>query len=278
MQKLELHFIDTFFKLHSVSRVKFFFEHLVSQLVGILARVPIPEFMRVLIFSPFIWVTGIRIQEAEKPLTKYRSLDDLFTRKLRLSLRPIHSEDWICPCDGRILDFGTVADDHTICVKNQPILISEFYPKFAARQFLVIYLSPQDCHQIMMPTNGLIDSIRFFSGGLSTVRPGYVVRHPEILFKNARLNFNIDSEAGRATMVMVGALNVSSVSTPFCARQRLPRVSKSDEIGVRQEVSKGTPVGTFHLGSTIVLLFENPINLRSVFKPGYRVELGEPLV
>ncbi len=230
-----------------------------------------------MVYAPFIWVTGIHPKEAEKPVLKYSSIDNLFTRSLHANLRPIAPSEWVSPCDGRILDFGPADERQVIHVKDQAISIASFYPKFKVAQYMVIYLSPKDCHQVMMPADGLVQSIQFFPGGLSTVRPSYVVAHPEVLFRNARLNFNLEMNSRQATMIMVGALNVSSVSTPFSKQQRLPLSHPSKEMLVKQEVPKGDRVGTFHLGSTVVLLFEHPIAFKRDFAPGYRIVFGEAL-
>lgn len=48
-------------------------------------------------------------------------------------------------------------------------------------------------------------------------------------------------------------------------------------LGNSIELKRGDPVGEFRMGSTIVLIFEAPINFDFSVAPGQRVKLGQSL-
>jgi len=64
---------------------------------------------------------GIRIEDAEKPLKAYQSLNEFFIRRLKDGLRPINqnSAALVSPVDATVTGIGRIDDKRTIHVKGQ---------------------------------------------------------------------------------------------------------------------------------------------------------------
>src|SRR5260370_22803168 len=88
-----------------------------------LSRVPIPsKRLRLRVFRTIYGkkYTALDEKELEQPLWAYRSFHALFTRGVRPELRPIAQNRgaWLCPCDGRVQDIGTIQHGHVLNVKE----------------------------------------------------------------------------------------------------------------------------------------------------------------
>ena len=218
------------------------FYHAISFLTGVIARLSVPIFIVQFFANSF----GIKINEAEKPLSEYRSIDAFFTRGLRSELRPISETEIVSPVDGQVLEYGRISNGKLIQAKGLFYSLESLIPlpsasDFKDGHFVTIYLSPKDCHRIFSPVSGTVLASRIVPGKVLPVREPYISGHPNLYVENTRLITLLSSAVGKVAVVKVAALNVSSIST---------------ECQVGASVSKGQHLATFHLGSTVVLLFE----------------------
>ena len=115
----------------------------------------------------------IDIEESEKPLDKFDSFNDFFTRRLKRGARPIaHPDDddvIVSAADCRLLTFESVDDATRFWVKGRnfsiPGLLGDSSEDHAiARQYLkgtmaIFRLAPQDYHRFHSPVKGTIESI-----------------------------------------------------------------------------------------------------------------------
>ena len=202
--------------------------------------------------------------EAEpSALDQYASLNALFTRAVKAEARPIATgEDTVvAPADGRITQFGTLTGDKLLQAKGLtytlPALLGEDPgAPFENGIFATIYLAPHNYHRVHVPLAGRLLSTRFIPGARFSVNEATAQGVPNLFCRNERavLSFEMADPSQRYFLVMVGALNVSSVST--VTRGELP----SGRAGFWQEDSKpdfatGDEAGRFNLGSTVVLVF-----------------------
>jgi phosphatidylserine decarboxylase len=111
-------------------------------------------------------------------------------------------------------------------------------------------------HRVHVPVDGRIIGWRHVPGRLFPVN-GPSVRSLEGLFtRNERVAVLIDSEAhGRVAVVLVGAANVGRISLSF-ADLVTNRGARGGSVSLEAPlpVRRGDELGTFHLGSTVVLL------------------------
>jgi phosphatidylserine decarboxylase len=101
---------------------------------------------------------------------------------------------------------------------------------------------------------------------------------PGLFHTNERVAFFGRWRHGFFSMTAVGATNVGSIVVNF--DEDLTTNAKGREYRERQyfdgiEVSAGEEMGYFNFGSTIVLVFEAPVNFQFSREPMDRVRVGE---
>ena len=110
---------------------------------------------------------------------------------------------------------------------------------------------------------------------------------PDLFARNERLMCHIDGPLGRVAVVAVGAYNVGRISAAFDAAWNAPAGESAwvtnrrgmQSAGTRYDppvsVRQGDEIMTFHLGSTVVLVFEpGRVELAPGLEPGDAVRLG----
>lgn len=111
---------------------------------------------------------------------------------------------------------------------------------------------------------GRLTALRYLPGELWPVNIPFVSRIPRLFNRNERLVFDFELDGGgRVFAVMVGAFNVGRITTPF--EPHLITNSLDRQLGARPvthrfpepvPVTIGDEIGTFMLGSTVILVFD----------------------
>jgi phosphatidylserine decarboxylase len=265
-----------------------------SRSLGRLADLRLPKALRRPVIGGFARAVGIDLAEAEKELTEYESLNAFFVRRLRDGARSwSHDPDTAAsPVDGVVGQHGVVRDGRLVQAKGRHYTAADLVgdsaeaTRYEGGAFITLYLSPRHYHRIHAPCGGTIAAARYIPGALLPVNQPAVM-HVENLFpRNERVSCFIDSPLGRVAVVAVGAYNVGRISTTFdeswagpggsvANRKHAAAESRSYEPAV--EVQQGDEIMAFHLGSTVVLLFERGVSLVAP-APGTEVRLGDTLL
>lgn len=239
----------------------------ISRLTGRFAQSPasrrlIPRFAR---------MYGIRVEEAEKALEEYATLNEFFTRRLRPGMREIDQSPnaLVSPVDALITGSGPVEKGLILNVKGQDYTIEALLNRSPRLEnyihgfYMVLYLSPTDYHRIHSPVDGNVVEREHVRGKVYPVNE-FGLRHMrQVLSRNERLVTYIRHGRGEIAVVKVGAMNVSSI------RYAEPK---------RDTLEKGGELAYFEFGSTVVLLTEeNTFQPREDLKPGLKVRMGELL-
>ncbi|MBB6632602.1 archaetidylserine decarboxylase [Cohnella thailandensis] len=213
----------------------------------------------------------IPVEEAEKSLQDYASLNDFFTRRLKPGARPIDKTDraLVSPVDALITACGVIRDGMLLQVKGQDYTLEELLngsPRtghYEQGYFWVLYLSPTDYHRIHSPCSGTIVESEHIPGRVYPVNEFGLTCMRRVLSRNERLITYLSHEEGEVAVVKVGALNVSSIQYV----QPLPK-----------KLESGQELAYFEFGSTVVLLTENGTccDCEGV-KIGDRVKMGQKL-
>jgi phosphatidylserine decarboxylase len=160
--------------------------------------------------------------------------------------------------------------------------------RFEGGVFLTIYLSPRHYHRIHAPTGDVVAHARHVPGALLPVN-GAAVRHiPELFPRNERLIALLEGPLGRVAVAAIGAYNVGRISAAFdpdwggTARRGGVTNRPGAQLPTERSytppiaVARGSELMTFHLGSTVVLLFERGIVLEALI-PGAEIRLGNAI-
>jgi len=219
------------------------------------------------------------------PRHGFKTIDHFFTRKMKDGVHVIdRAGNWaVSPVDARIDQFGEIRDTTLIQAKGigysiQHLIPSDTYRKFLWGSFMTLYLSPGDYHRIHAPVNGTVIGYFNLPGTLFTVQDWMVNRLRDLFVKNERIITYLQSQAGTVGVCKVGALNVGRITLSYCKIQTNRTLRKRREVFFSPEdqvpVSAGDELGVFHLGSTIILLFQKGAITFDDFSPGDRIRMG----
>lgn len=241
-----------------------------SHLIGVLAHAPMPKSISALLIRWFIGRYGVRVEDAANPPSEYPTLGEFFIRDLKPDIRPL-GHGVVSPVDGALAAFGEIESGKALQVKGKLYSVAKLLgdqdlsQRYRQGYYLNFYLAPGDYHHIHSPVDGTITDAYHIPGKLWPVNE-WSLQHVEHLFStNERVVTVIDSKDwGRVCVVKVGATNVGCVCTtydtlrgnqkPKFFGQQAGMTHKSYAEGI--EVRKGERIGTFRMGSTVVLLFE----------------------
>jgi len=239
----------------------------VSRLAGRFAKSPLSKRW----IPRFAAIYRIPIEDAEKSIGEYRSLNDFFTRRLKPGKRPIDGSEraLVSPVDAKITGCGVIRDGMMLQIKGQDYTVEELLRSSPRRSqylhgyFWVLYLSPQDYHRIHSPCEGDIVESEHIPGKVYPVNEFGLTSMKRVLSRNERLVTYIRNAIGEIAVVKVGALNVSSIRY---VEPKPTRLERGDELAY------------FEFGSTVVLLTENgTLTPRPDLKIGDKVLMGEKL-
>jgi phosphatidylserine decarboxylase len=259
-----------------------------SRLTGPLADLRLPGPVLRLLVRAYIRAYGVDMSEAAEPLSAYSSFNAFFTRRLREGARPVSAEEGVVvsPCDSRVHSIGRVPESGLLeQIKGRnyalaALLASEEDARtFARGVHATLYLSPSMYHRVHSPVDGVIRAWRYVPGRLFPVNT-LAVRHVEALFAvNERVSILIDTpELGAVAVIMVGATNVGRMSLRFAdlvTNSRRPGAVTVPPAPI--PIARGQELGTFNLGSTVVLLVADPRLEEAGVAPAQIVRVGQPL-
>jgi phosphatidylserine decarboxylase len=218
---------------------------------------------------------------------RYGSFNEFFTRALKDSARPVAraANAIACPVDGCVSEAGTIDGGRLLQAKGRHYGLTELLAAqpwagcFDGGCFATIYLAPFNYHRIHMPLRGELRETVYVPGRLFSVN-AVTARHvPNLFARNERVLTLFDTDYGRCALVLVGALNVGSMTTVWAgditpAARRV--VSKIP--GPPTTLEKGAELGRFNMGSTVILLFEpNRARWNPHVRAGGVVRLGESI-
>ena len=262
--------------------------HLMSRFTYLITRTHHP-FTQYLI-KLYVKIFNINLNECEEEnLESYHTFCDFFTRRLKKGIHLINDEgnSVVSSCDGRILQFGSITNESILQVKGKHTLIKELLCKdkelsslYNSGSFLTIYLSPKDYHRVHIPSSGKLMKTLHVPGRLFSVADHAVECINNLYSKNERLVCHFKKEELYFSVILVGAINVSSIETTWKGEISPPMPKKliSTKYGNKNiSFSKGDEIGMFKSGSTVILLFSNKIKLLSTLKLNQDVRVGQKI-
>ena len=265
--------------------LRFVPKNLLSYFVGWLVQLKLPEKLSLLSVRYFAKYYKINLEEAESPVEQYKTIGDLFTRKLKPGLRPI-GEGLVHPADAKLTQFGKIEVGHLIQAKGKTYSLSEFLGTFhdltpyEGGSFLTYYLCPTDYHRVHSPVSGKIIRCTHIPGKLWPVNPWSVENISQLFSVNERVVTWIQSEDNLLAVVMVGATNVGKMTMSFdedIVTNTLP-AKKQREIKVYDpgiEISRGDELGIFNMGSTVVIVAPKSFDIDLPKEGEYPTRMGE---
>jgi phosphatidylserine decarboxylase len=237
---------------------------ILSHFVGILVHLPLPRFLAIISMKLFAGKFNINMDEAEKPINDYKSIGDLFIRKLKDGIRPI-GDGVVHPADSHITFRGEIQEDQVIYAKDMGFSLKKFIQQehldedLIGGTYFTYYLCPTDYHRVHAPVEGYIKSLKIVPGHLWPVNNWSTDNIDGLFAVNERAILHIKTvDQKDVYFVLVGATNVGQMEFCFDKKIRVDHFKKDNTNLVYDPpipIKKGEDLGAFLMGSTVVMLY-----------------------
>ena len=261
----------------------------VGRCLGWLSRLSLPHRLHTLVLRWYVRYYDVAVADAEHSLDHYPTLADFFVRKLRPGLRPICDapDALVSPVDALVASCGVVTKasmpQSPLGPTGEPtgplkihiptLLNNESVPDGSS--YAVLYLAPPDYHRVHSPVTARLTSWAYVPGRLFPVFSGAASRVQGLFARNERLLAWFEGSFGRLAVVMVGAFGVGRMTATFTdVVTNTGGQAHQARCGPEASMSRGEEFGTFHLGSTVILVFDSDA-VAWEKRPGDRVVVGE---
>jgi len=267
-------------------------KHLLTALIFHIAGIQTKSIKNFLI-RHFVSIYKIDVEEAALPVPDgYSSFNDFFTRQLAEGARPIDNGALtiISPVDGAVSAAGNIESDMLLQAKGMQYSLSDLLmtdiadvDRFSNGSFATLYLAPHNYHRVHGPLSADLVTARYVPGDLYSVNAFTVSLLPNLFTRNERLIFHFNSDAGPIIVILVGALHVGSISTPWTGQIRPRRRGVVQDIDILKRaypvnVNKGDLLGWFNMGSTVIILLPpGSGEFSSELVPGKNVRMGQAI-
>lgn len=229
----------------------------------------------------------IDMNEAAIPrLRDYASFNDFFTRALKPNARPVAADDdaVVSPSDGTLTEFGVLSDGRMIQAKGIDYAVtallgegSKAAAPFDDGHYATIYLAPHNYHRVHAPAAGSLVRTRYIPGERYSVNRSTASAIAGLFCRNERVVCWFDCAFGPVAVVLVGALNVSSISTVSLG-EIISGAAREWREPQPVPYAKGAEIGRFNLGSTVILLFpKGTVRWSGALQTGDAVLMGATL-
>ena len=230
---------------------------------------------------------AIDMSEAEHAsLDAYPTFNAFFTRALKPDARPLEGGETtvVSPADGVVTEFGRIRQGQLVQAKGLDYSLTALLgetPEAAAPyldgEFLTIYLAPHNYHRVHAPLGGELVRTRYLPGRRYGVNAATAGTIRGLFSRNERVVCSFSTPAGPFAAVLVGALNVASLSTAALGdipSGKARTWAHDPPIAVR----RGDELGRFNLGSTVVLVFaRGAVEWLPGLRPGEPIRLGRAI-
>jgi phosphatidylserine decarboxylase len=229
----------------------------------------------------------VDLTEAEEAeLERYLTFNAFFTRALRTGTRPIAGDasTVIAPADGTVTEFGALDAGTLLQAKGRSYSIEELLAErgppveaLHGGSYCTIYLAPHNYHRVHAPLDAALTRTRYVPGRRFSVSRSTASAIDRIFCRNERAICWFETGAGTMVVVLVGALNVSSVST-FNRGEIRSGPARQWVEHAPARVARGEEIGRFNLGSTVVMVFgPNAVRWEPLLRDGTTVLMGQAL-
>ena len=235
-----------------------------------------------------LWVWGLfcDLDLSDARETRFRSLHDCFTRRLKDGARPVDADPGVLvsPCDGIVGACGRVEDGQVLQVKGlgYPLAAllgdAEHAAAFEGGWYVTLRLTAAMYHRFHAPYDCRVWAVRHIFGDAWNVNPATLRRVERVFCKNERAVIRVRLAGGHAvTLVPVAAVLVSGIRLRFLD---MPVAARTHSRGYVCDVAlgKGEEMGWFEHGSTIVVLAPAGFGLAKGVREGGVIRAGEGLM
>jgi phosphatidylserine decarboxylase len=257
----------------------------VSRLMGWFSRIEQPV-IRDLSIGAWRFFSGLDLSEARE--TRFRSMHDCFTRRLKDGARPVDPDPAILvsPCDAIVGAHGVVADGRVFQIKDMPYTLQDLLgddaqaETFRDGSYVTLRLSSAMYHHFHAPYECRVTEVSHLFGDTWNVNPVTLRRVDRLYCKNERavISTVLTGTGHRMTLVAVAAIMVAGIRLGFLDFGAESRSLPRTDYGCDQRLAKGAEMGWFEHGSTILLLVPKGFRFCDGIEEGTGIRVGEALL
>jgi phosphatidylserine decarboxylase len=152
-------------------------------------------------------------------------------------------------------------------------LLAEKTDEFDKGSFITIYLAPHNYHRVHVPLTAKLNQVCYLPGELFSVNSTTAEQLPNLYARNERLICWFTTDEGSMAQILVGAMLVAGIKPVWLTSAYEPRMQVVKNI--RQEFRQGDELGQFQMGSTVILLFSEPLDF--IVEEGSKIQVGQPI-
>jgi phosphatidylserine decarboxylase len=235
-----------------------------------------------------VWGFFADLDLSDAKQTRFRSMHDCFTRRLKDGARPIDTDPAVLasPCDAIVGACGAVVDGQILQVKGFAYGLddllgdAEHAEVFRGGCYVTLRLTSSMYHRFHAPHDCRVESVSHFPGDTWNVNPVTLKRIERLFCKNERavIRTRLSGGGQPMTLVPVAAILVAGIRLHFL--DILLRSHQHDRRTFRCDASlrKGEEMGWFEHGSTIILLAPAGFGLCDGVGQGVTIRTGESLL
>jgi phosphatidylserine decarboxylase len=246
-------------------------QHCLSRAAGLIAESN-NQFLKNTLINWFIAKYNVDMSEAavENP-ESYANFNAFFTRALKSDARPIDNNNTlVSPADGAISQIGQIENGRIFQAKGQSFSLLELLggnqqdaEAYLNGNFATIYLSPRDYHRVHMPLAGTLVRMTHIPGDLFSVNSSTAQNVARLYARNERVICHFETNAGAMAIVLVGAMIVASIETPWSGlvtpiKKQIRHINYRNQPVI--QLAKGAEMGRFLLGSTAIVITSKDIS------------------
>ena len=257
---------------------------LATQVMGRISRIEQPLVRDA---SLFLWRLFCDVDLSDAKETRFKSLHDAFVRELRPGARIVDPDPavLVSPSDAILGANGTVSAGQVLQVKGSAYRLADLLQDEALARahegcaYATLRLTAGMYHRFHAPADLRVDSVRHLWGDTWNVNPIALKRVEALFCRNERAVIRVRLDDGAAmTLVPVAAILVAGLKLGFLAEGQDLRATGGRLLPCSAPLAKGTEMGWFEHGSTIVVLAPPGYSLAPGLREGARLRMGERLL
>ena len=243
------------------------------------------------LITRFVRLYNVKTDDILLPLPDgFANFNEFFTRELGAGARPVNEDTnaIVSPVDGTVSQAGALHEAKLLQAKGIDYSLDDLLAinldearAFANGNFATIYLAPYNYHRVHSPIAGKLVSGSYVPGDLFSVNAATASHIRGLFRRNERLILNLETAAGPAAIIFVGAMNVGSITTPWTGeiRPRHSGIVESIDIGDEAiDIAKGQLLGWFNMGSTVIVLLPQGVaTWNNKMVAGETLQMGETI-
>jgi phosphatidylserine decarboxylase len=255
-----------------------------TRCMGRLSRIDSPLLTRAALA---VWRLFTELDLSDAEPVPYRSLREVFTRRLVEGARPIDPDPQaLCsPCDAIVGACGQARGDALLQAKGMAYSMRELFgpsqdtAPFEGGTYATLRLTSAMYHRFHAPADARLEHVTYLSGDTWNVNPIALARVQRLFCRNERAVLRLQLADGTPlALVAVAAVLVASIRLHALDVLLHLRWTGPNEMPCDAAVGKGQELGWFEHGSTILVFAPPGFALAPGVAPGARLRMGQALL